>query len=44
VTLDGEPADRLVDERHVGHGLVLADQAPAPADPRTRDGHSVRAA
>ena len=28
VTLDGEPADRLVDELHVGHGLVLADQPP----------------
>jgi hypothetical protein len=28
VTLDGEPADRLVDELHVGHGLVLADLAP----------------
>ena len=25
VTLDGEPADRLVDELHVGHGLVVAD-------------------
>ena len=28
VTLDGEPADRLVDELHVGHGLVIADQPP----------------
>jgi hypothetical protein len=25
VTLDGEPADRLVDELHVGHGLVVAE-------------------
>lgn len=25
VTLDGEPADQLVDELHVGHGLVVAD-------------------
>ena len=25
VTLDGEPADRLVDELHVGHGLVVTD-------------------
>lgn len=25
VTLDGEPADRLVDELHDGHGLVVAD-------------------
>jgi hypothetical protein len=28
VTLDGEPADRLVDELHVGHGLVLAEPTP----------------
>ena len=26
VTLDGEPADRLVDELHVGHGLVVTDR------------------
>jgi hypothetical protein len=26
VTLDGEPADRLVEELHVGHGLVVADE------------------
>ena len=25
VTLDGEPADRLVDELHDGHGLVVAE-------------------
>ena len=25
VTLDGEPADRLVDELHDGHGLVIAE-------------------
>jgi hypothetical protein len=25
VTIDGEPADRLVDELHVGHGLVVAE-------------------
>jgi hypothetical protein len=25
VTLDGEPADRLVDELHEGHGLVIAE-------------------
>jgi hypothetical protein len=31
VTLDGEPADRLVDELHVGHGLVLAETAPGDA-------------
>ena len=31
VTLDGEPADRLVDELHVGHGLVLAEIAPGDA-------------
>ena len=30
VTLDGEPADRLVDELHVGHGPVVADQPSAP--------------
>jgi hypothetical protein len=36
LTLDGEPADRLVDELHVGHGLVLAEPAqPAPARRRT---------
>jgi hypothetical protein len=34
VTLDGEPADRLVDELHVGHGLVLADLAPSAAGER----------
>ena len=36
VTLDGEPADRLVDELHVGHRLVLAEPAqPASARRRT---------
>jgi hypothetical protein len=31
VTLDGEPADRLVDELHLGHGLVVTDLAqPVP--------------
>jgi hypothetical protein len=45
VTLDGEPADHLVDELHVGHGLVLAEQAPpAPGDTRARRGQTVRAA
>ena len=34
VTLGGEPADRLVDELHVGHGLVVADQPSAPGFPR----------
>jgi hypothetical protein len=28
VALDGERADRLVDEPHGGHGLVLAEVAP----------------
>jgi hypothetical protein len=31
VTLDGEPADHLVDELHVGHGLVLAEVASGDA-------------
>jgi hypothetical protein len=32
VTLDGEPADRLVDELHDGHGLVIAeDREPLSA-------------
>jgi hypothetical protein len=32
VTLDGEPADRLVDELHDGHGLVIAeDREPMSA-------------
>jgi hypothetical protein len=37
VTLAGEPADRLVDELHDGHGLVIAESGPGPstpADPR----------
>jgi hypothetical protein len=43
VTLDGEPADRLVDELHVGHRLVLAESPPpTPSDPRPR--HVTRAA
>jgi hypothetical protein len=37
VTLDGEPADRLVDELHLGHGLVLAESPEsAPSRPRPR--------
>ena len=37
MTLDGEPADRLVDELHVGHGLVLAESPPpTPSEPRPR--------
>jgi hypothetical protein len=45
VTLDGEPADHLVDELHVGHGLVLAEQAPPePGDAHARRGQTVRAA
>jgi hypothetical protein len=45
VTLDGEPADRLVDELHVGHGLVVAeDTQPGPSDPGTRRGAATRAA
>jgi hypothetical protein len=41
VTLDGEPADRLVDELHDGHGLVVAEleqptaPVPDPVRPRT---------
>jgi hypothetical protein len=32
VTLDGEPADRLVDELHDGHGLLIAeDREPMSA-------------
>jgi hypothetical protein len=43
VTVDGEPADRLVDELHVGRGLVLAESPPpTPSDPRSR--HFTRAA
>ena len=43
VTVDGEPADRLVDELHVGRGLVLAESPPPTAsDPRPR--HFTRAA
>jgi hypothetical protein len=43
VTLDGEPADRLVDELHIGHGLVLAESpGPEPSVPNTR--HVTRAA
>ena len=34
VTLDGEPADRRVEELHVGHGLVVADQPSASGSPR----------
>jgi hypothetical protein len=45
VTLDGEPADQLVDELHVGHGLVLAEQMPRePGAARARRGRTVRAA
>jgi hypothetical protein len=37
VTVDGEPANRLVDELHVGRGLVLAESPPPTAsDPRPR--------
>jgi hypothetical protein len=37
VTVDGEPADRLVDELHVGRGLVLAESPPPKgSDPRPR--------
>jgi hypothetical protein len=43
VRLDGEPADLLVDELHVGHGLVLVDSAQtAPGDARLE--HPARAA
>jgi hypothetical protein len=43
VRLDGEPADLLVDELHVGHGLVLVDPAQtAPRDARLE--HAARAA
>jgi len=43
VTLDGEPADRLVDELHVGHGLVVAESPPpTPSDAPRR--HVTRAA
>jgi hypothetical protein len=42
-TRNGEPADRLVDELHVGHVLVVAESPPAaPSDPRSR--HLTRAA
>jgi hypothetical protein len=45
VTLDGEPADRLVDELHVGHGLVVTELAqPEPFDPGPRPGDATRAA
>jgi hypothetical protein len=34
VTLDGEPVERLVDELHVGHRLVVAEMSPpGPSDP-----------
>jgi hypothetical protein len=33
VTLDGEPVERLVDELHVGHRLVVAEMSPpGPSD------------
>lgn len=35
VTIAGEPADRLVDELHVGHRLVVAELGP-PAPPDRR--------
>ena len=38
VTLEGEPADRLVDELHVGHGLVVTDLAPPAPDPGPQRG------
>jgi hypothetical protein len=43
VTLDGEPADRLVEDLHLGHGLVLAE-SPESAPSRPRPRHVTRAA
>jgi hypothetical protein len=38
VLLTGEPPDRLVDELHTGHGLVVTDLAqPAPGRGPQRD-------
>jgi hypothetical protein len=45
VTLDGEPTERLVDELHGGHGLVVAELSqPAPSGPGTGRGAATRAA